>query len=45
MYEELQSSEANPQLVSQFEDLISSIVSDVKKIEDNNRRMEERIMR
>lgn len=43
LYEELQSSEMPPHLLSQFEDVLSALLADVKKIDDEKRRMEERI--
>ena len=45
LYEELQTSEASPHLVSHFEDVMSALISDVKKIDESKRKMEEKIKR
>ena len=45
LYEELQTSEASPYLVSHFEDVMSALISDVKKIDESKRKMEEKIQR
>ena len=42
LYEELQTSEVPPHLMDQFQELISALVVDVKKIEQNNKMLEER---
>ena len=43
LYEELQSSEMPPHLLLQFEDVLSALLADVRKIDAEKRRMEERI--
>jgi len=43
LYEELQSSEAPPHLVNQYEEVISALVADVKKMEDETKKMEEKM--
>ena len=43
LYGELQSSEMPPHLLVQFEDVLSALLADVKKIDAEKRRMEERI--
>ena len=43
LYEELQSSEMPPHLLVQFEDVLSALLADVRKIDAEKRRMEERI--
>lgn len=45
LYEALQTSEASPHLVSHFEEVISALMSDVKKIDESKRNMEEKIKR
>ena len=45
LYEELQISDASPHLVSHFEEVISALMSDVQKIDDSKRKMEEKIKR
>ena len=45
LYEALQTSEASPHLISNFEEVISALVSDVKKIDESKRNMEEKIKR
>ena len=42
LYEELQTSQVPPHLMDHFQDLISALVSDVKKIEYNNKLLEEK---
>jgi hypothetical protein len=43
LYEELQTSNAPAQLVSQFEEVISSLMHDVKKMESETKKMEEKM--
>ena len=46
LYNELQSSEAtNPQLVKHFEDVMAALMTDVKKLDQENKKMEEKIIR
>ena len=46
LYSELQSSEAaNPQLVKHFEDVMAALMTDVKKLDQENKKMEEKIIR
>jgi hypothetical protein len=42
LYEELQTSEVPPHLIDHFQDLISALVVDVKKIDEKNKMLEER---
>ena len=43
LYEDLRTSDAPPHLVSQFEEVLSSLVADVKNMENETKRMEERM--
>ena len=43
LYEELQTNEASPHLLSQYEEVMSALMSDVKKIDESKRKMEEKI--
>ena len=45
LYEELQTSEGSQHLVSHFEEVMAALMSDVKKIDDSKRKMEEKIKR
>ena len=46
-FSELQSSDttASPHLVKHFEEVMSALVADVKKLDQENRKMEEKIIR
>ena len=41
LYEQLQTSDVPPHVMDHFQDLISALVTDVKKIEQKNKLMEE----
>ena len=43
LYEELQTNEASPHLLSQYEEVMSALMNDVKKIDESKRRMEDKI--
>ncbi len=43
LYEELQTSDAPPHLVNQYEEVISALVMDVKKMEAETKKMEEKM--
>ena len=43
LYEELQTSDAPPHLVNQYEEVISALVSDVKKMETESKKLEEKM--
>ncbi len=43
LYEELQSSDAPAHLVNQFEDVISALMTDVRKMETETKKMEEKM--
>lgn len=43
LYEELQTSDAPPHLVSQYEEVISALMTDVKKMETETKKMEEKM--
>lgn len=45
LYEELQTSDAPAHLVSQYEDVISALMTDVKKMENETKKMEEKFAR
>ncbi len=45
MYEELQTSDAPPHLVAQYEEVISSLMADVRNIENQSKKMEEKFAR
>ena len=45
MYEELQTSDAPAHLVSQYEEVISALMTDVKKMESETKKMEEKFAR
>ena len=42
LYEELQTSEAPPHLLEQYEEVISALMADVKKMECESKKMEEK---
>jgi hypothetical protein len=43
LYEELQTSEAPAHLVTQYEEVIAALMADVKKMENETRKMEEKL--
>ena len=45
LYEELQTSDAPPHLVSQYEEVISALMTDVKKMETETKKLEEKMAR
>ena len=45
LYEELQTSDVPPHVMDHFQDLISALVTDVKKIEQKNKLLEERFQK
>ena len=45
LYKELQASESAPHLISHFEDVISALMSDVRKVDESKKKMEEKIKR
>ena len=42
-YEELQTNEASQHLIPHFEEVMSALITDVKKIDESKRKMEEKI--
>ena len=43
LYEELQTNEASQHLIPHFEEVMSALITDVKKIDESKRKMEEKI--
>ena len=45
LYQEMQTSEASPQLLSHFEEVMAALMTDVKNLDHENKKMEEKIMK